>query len=159
MPRIIDQFGRKMCQKKRKDVDYKLLLDFFQKYFVKHERLAVKNSFSILYTMYIHMLYPSWLYPGQFILIESVSQTKTMSRSKQLIHLSQNVICMISDSNPKEHCHPKIYVCSIDTYVWTLDQFRLDQKLPSWLFFCIHVYQTLSLPFFSSRNRWKYLPK
>ena len=44
---MIEQFGRKMCQKKRKDVDYKLLLDFFQKYFVKHERSAVKN------TMYI----------------------------------------------------------------------------------------------------------
>ena len=42
VPRIIDQFGRKMCQKKRKDLDYKLL---FQKRFVVHERPAVKNLF------------------------------------------------------------------------------------------------------------------
>ena len=26
---VIDQYGRKMCQKKHKDVDYKLLEDFF----------------------------------------------------------------------------------------------------------------------------------
>ena len=46
MPRIIDQFGRKRCQKKRKDVKYKILSEFTQKYFVAYERLAVKNSFS-----------------------------------------------------------------------------------------------------------------
>ena len=46
MARIIDQFGRKMCQKKRKDVDYKLLLEFFQKIFVVHEQSAVEKSFS-----------------------------------------------------------------------------------------------------------------
>ena len=38
LPRMIDQFGRKMCQMKRKDVSYQLLLEFFQKYFVVHER-------------------------------------------------------------------------------------------------------------------------
>ena len=43
---MIDQFGRKRCQKKRKDVDYKLLYGFFQKHFFLHERLAVKNSVS-----------------------------------------------------------------------------------------------------------------
>ena len=37
LPRKIDQFGCKMCQKNCKDVDYKLLLSFFQKYFVVHE--------------------------------------------------------------------------------------------------------------------------
>ena len=31
--------------KKRKDVDYNLLEEFFQKYFVVHEQLAVNNSF------------------------------------------------------------------------------------------------------------------
>ena len=35
-----------MCQKKRKVVDYKFLLEFFQKYFVVHEQLGVENSFS-----------------------------------------------------------------------------------------------------------------
>ena len=30
VPRIIDQFGRKRCQKKRKDVDYKLFKIFFK---------------------------------------------------------------------------------------------------------------------------------
>ena len=44
--RMIDQFGRKRCQKKRKDVDYKILEEFFQKYFFVHEQSAVKNSFS-----------------------------------------------------------------------------------------------------------------
>ena len=44
--RIIDQFARKRCQKKRKDVGYKLLLEFFQKYFVVHQQSAVENSFS-----------------------------------------------------------------------------------------------------------------
>ena len=43
---MIDQFGRKRGQKKRKDVEYKLLLELFQKYFVVHEQSAVKNSFS-----------------------------------------------------------------------------------------------------------------
>ena len=46
VPRIIDQFGRKRCQKKRKEVEYKLLQDFFQKDFVVHEQSAVENSFS-----------------------------------------------------------------------------------------------------------------
>ena len=42
----IDQFGRKRCQKKRKDVSHQLLWQLLQKYFVVHERSAVKNSFS-----------------------------------------------------------------------------------------------------------------
>ena len=46
VPQIVDQFGLKTCQKKRKDVRYKLLWEFFQKYFVVHERSAVKYSFS-----------------------------------------------------------------------------------------------------------------
>ena len=44
-------------------MDYELLSDFFQKYFVVHEQSAVKNSFST----YVGILYPGW-----FILIESV---------------------------------------------------------------------------------------
>ena len=41
----------KGAKKKRKDVDYKFLKEFFQRYFVVHtvyvhERSAVKNSFS-----------------------------------------------------------------------------------------------------------------
>ena len=46
VPRIIDQFGHKRCQKKRKDVGYKLILEYFQKCFTVHEQLAVKNSLS-----------------------------------------------------------------------------------------------------------------
>ena len=46
MQLIADQFGRKRGQKMRKDVDYKHLQEYFQKYFVIHERSAVKNSFS-----------------------------------------------------------------------------------------------------------------
>ena len=37
VPQMIYQFGRKRCQKKHKDVDYKLLSEFFQKYPVAHE--------------------------------------------------------------------------------------------------------------------------
>ena len=44
---MIDQFGRKRCEKKRKDVNYKLL-EFFQKYFAVHKQLVVENSFSTL---------------------------------------------------------------------------------------------------------------
>ena len=43
---MIDQFGRKRCQKKPKDVDYKLRLEFIQKYFVAHLQSPVKNSSS-----------------------------------------------------------------------------------------------------------------
>ena len=43
---FIDQFEGKRCQKKRKYVSYQFLLEFFQKYFIAHERPAVKNSFS-----------------------------------------------------------------------------------------------------------------
>ena len=43
---FIDQFEGKSCQKKRKYVSYQFLLEFFQKYFIAHERPAVKNSFS-----------------------------------------------------------------------------------------------------------------
>ena len=46
MPQIIDQFGHKRCQKKRKDVEYKVLSEFFQKCFVVDEQSAVENSFS-----------------------------------------------------------------------------------------------------------------
>ena len=45
MPQIIDQFGHKMCQKKRKDVDYKLLQDFFKNIFLyMHCRLSKIRS-------------------------------------------------------------------------------------------------------------------
>ena len=46
VPQMIDQFGRKRCQKKRKDVSFQLQSEFFQKYYVVHEWSAVKNSFS-----------------------------------------------------------------------------------------------------------------
>ena len=45
VPRVIDQFVRVRCQNKRKDAGYKLLKEFFQKYFVVHEQSALKNSF------------------------------------------------------------------------------------------------------------------
>ena len=48
----MNQFGRKRCKKKRKDVDYNILLEFIQKYFVAHEQSAVKNSFST-YVCYV----------------------------------------------------------------------------------------------------------
>ena len=42
----IDRSGRKRCQKKRKDVSYQFLKEFFQNYFVIDKRSLVKNSFS-----------------------------------------------------------------------------------------------------------------
>ena len=42
VPRIIDQFGRKRHQKKREDMRYKLLSEFFQKQSAIHELQAVK---------------------------------------------------------------------------------------------------------------------
>ena len=47
LPRIIDQFGRERYRKKRKDVDCKVLQEFFRNILLYiHERLAVINSFS-----------------------------------------------------------------------------------------------------------------
>ena len=51
--RIIDQFGRKRCQKKDKDVDYKLLSEFFQKYFVVHKRSARLSKIRSINTYFI----------------------------------------------------------------------------------------------------------
>ena len=53
MPRLIDRFGRKRCQKKRKDASYQFLYEFVQKYVVLNELWAGKNSFStyICYTV------------------------------------------------------------------------------------------------------------
>ena len=68
MPRMIDQFGRKRCQKKRTDLENKLLQEFFQKYFVVNGQCsqlqAIKNSVS---TYVLRSLYR-----GRFILVESV---------------------------------------------------------------------------------------
>ena len=73
MPRIIDKSGRKMCQKKHKDVIYKLLWEFFQKYFVLQQKWAVKNSFStnVCYApddLFWLNLYHVKVFPKYFIL-------------------------------------------------------------------------------------------
>ena len=70
---ISDQFGRKRCQKKRKDVDYNLLIDFFQKKFVVHERWAVKNPFSTYVCYAPDGLF--WL--NLYVLVIGVSRTET----------------------------------------------------------------------------------
>ena len=46
VPQKSDQFGRKRCQKKLKDVNYKLLYEFFQKSAVLHGHSAIENSLS-----------------------------------------------------------------------------------------------------------------
>ena len=46
VPRLVDQFGRKSCQRKRKDMDYNILKELFQRCFVVHERSDFKDSFS-----------------------------------------------------------------------------------------------------------------
>ena len=46
MPRKIDQFRHKRCQKKLKDVEHELLFEFIQKYFVVHELWDVKDALS-----------------------------------------------------------------------------------------------------------------
>ena len=56
VPRIIDQFGRKKCQKKRKDISYKLLKNNFQTYFVAHELLTRTVGCQIFVSTYIHVL-------------------------------------------------------------------------------------------------------
>ena len=43
VPRIMDPFERKRCQKKRKDMYYNLLKELFRKYFVVYECSAVKK--------------------------------------------------------------------------------------------------------------------
>ena len=71
VPRLIDQFGRKRCQKKRKDVDYQLIKEFFQKYFVVHEWLMVKNSFSTYNVLHTYVMtwtvYFDWICSAKMI--------------------------------------------------------------------------------------------
>ena len=62
VPQMIDQFGRKRCQKKRKDVDFKLLLRVLSKIFCCKWMVGCQK-----FSQYIRMLWP-----GRFILIESV---------------------------------------------------------------------------------------
>ena len=55
---MMDRFGRKRCQKKRKDVDYELQLEFFQKDILLRMNGAGGLS---LYTYVMHrMFYFEW---------------------------------------------------------------------------------------------------
>ena len=45
VPRMIGQFGRKRCQKKRKDMDYKILLEFFKNTLLCLNGWLSKNSY------------------------------------------------------------------------------------------------------------------
>ena len=78
MPRIIDQFGRKRCQKKRKDVDYKLISEFFQKNFVIDEQSAIKNSFSTYVCYAPDGLFWLNLYPKLFKITPNHSNSKVI---------------------------------------------------------------------------------
>ena len=71
-PRMIDRFGRIRCQKKRKDANYQLLLDFVQRYFVVDELQAGKYSFSsyVCYTLDVLFWWAVYLW---FILINSTA--------------------------------------------------------------------------------------
>ena len=74
MARIIDQFGRKRCQKKRKDMEFKLLSEFFPKIFSCTRAVGYRK-----FVQYIRMLYT-----GRFILAESVAQISTSVQSLYL---------------------------------------------------------------------------
>ena len=63
---VCDQFWRKRCQKKRKDVEYKLHLNFFQKCFVVWEHSAVKVSFSTYVCYALDGFHWSHLYVKRF---------------------------------------------------------------------------------------------
>ena len=58
-PLILGRFGRKSCQKKREDVNYQFLWEFFQKYFDVNELWAGKNSFSTYVIPWIHWFEPN----------------------------------------------------------------------------------------------------
>ena len=60
--RIIDQFGRKRCQKKRKYVDHKLLNEFFQKNILSYmnDRLS-KNSSEHAYVIPRTVFFLDWI--------------------------------------------------------------------------------------------------
>ena len=83
MVRMIDQFGRKRCQKKRKDVvDYKLLKEFFQEKFCCAWAVGCRK-----FVQYIRMLWP-----GRFILVESVY---VWSWSAQLVCRASAICCTL----------------------------------------------------------------
>ena len=63
VPRMIGQFGRKRCQKKRKDMDYKILLEFFKNTLLCLNGWLSKN-FYVRYALDV------------FFLVESVGLTK-----------------------------------------------------------------------------------
>ena len=58
MARIIDQFGLKRCQMKRKDVDYKLLLEFF-----KNVLLYISSRLSKIRSVHTYVM-PRTVYFG-----------------------------------------------------------------------------------------------
>ena len=61
VPRIVDQFGRKRCQKKRNEMKHKLRYEFFQKYSAVHKQSAVKNSFSTYTYVMPWTVYFGWI--------------------------------------------------------------------------------------------------
>ena len=64
------KFGRKRWQKKRKYVDYNLLKEFFQKYFVAHEQSAVKYSFNIYVCYALDGLFLLNLYINDILMVK-----------------------------------------------------------------------------------------
>ena len=79
VPRIIDKFQRKRCQKKRKDVSYQLQKECFQKYFVVHAWSAVKNSFST----YVWSEVDSCFCESVYI----VCKNYKLKKSEKLVHI------------------------------------------------------------------------
>ena len=81
MARIIDWIGRLRYQKKRKVMEYKLLQEFFQKIF------CCTSTFCCQKLVQSKRV----LYPGRFILIESVPHKKTIITKICSLHSTQQI--------------------------------------------------------------------
>ena len=110
MARIIDQFGRKRRQKKRKDVDYNLLKQFFQKMFCC--TWAVGCQRFVQYIIYI-CLVPRTVYFG-WICMKNVWSTLNSLMCCQLA-----VYTMIfQNEHVEKSCRLPKVLKDVSSHVW-----------------------------------------
>ena len=83
LPRKIDQFGRKRCQKKRKDVGYKLIQEFFSK---KNFCTWTVSKIRSLHTYVMHRMFYFERY-CRFIFMRGIVNTSLFCKSPFLFSL------------------------------------------------------------------------
>ena len=116
MPRIINQFGRKMCQKKRKDVTY---IPYVLLYFILSYIYFYKN-------ILLHM-------SGGLLKIRSVHKYALIF----LFLLCQLCICFNQEFNSSEKSDHKKIRSQETINCIKRETVKLDEKNPKFLMLCI----------------------